>query len=148
MKNQVKNAPKKVSKIETLKTKLVNAKNSMAIEVIEVASNVKGKDIEKAKRQLSALQVSKISANKVHKTYVGGFNFILNSFKDRASIYLKELNDKNETKFTMSQLMELKPKDLCSLMTDKEKERQAKNGNLWSFWQVETLISRYIKASK
>lgn len=145
MKNQVKNAPKKVSKMETLKTTIINTKKGMAVSV---SSNVKGKDIEKAKRQLSTLQVSKITANKVHKTYVGGFRFILDSFKDRANIYLKELNEKNETSFSMAQLMELKPQNLCSLMTEKEKERQAKNGNLWSFWQVETLISRYIKASK
>lgn len=145
MKNQVKNAPKKAAKLETLKTTLVNTKKGMSVNV---ASNVKGKDIEKAKRQLSALQVSKISANKLHKNYVGGFKFILDSFKERASVFLKELNAKNETSFSMSQLMQLTPQSLCSLMTEKEKERQAKNGNLWSFWQVETLISRYIKASK
>lgn len=145
MKNQVKNAPKKASKMETLKTTIINTKKGMAVSV---SSNVKGKDIEKAKRQLSSLQVSKITANKVHKNYIGGFNFILNSFKERANIFLNELNQKNETSFTMAQLMELKPQNLCSLMTEKEKERQAKNGNLWSFWQVETLISRYIKASK
>lgn len=145
MKNQVKNAPKKASKMETLKTTLINTKKGMAVSV---SSNVKGKDIEKVKRQLSSLQVSKITANKVHKNYIGGFNFILTSFKERANIFLNELNQKNETSFTMAQLMELKPQNLCSLMTEKEKERQAKNGNLWSFWQVETLISRYIKASK
>lgn len=145
MNKTIKNAPKKATKLATLKTTLINTEKGMEVKV---QSNVKGKDIEKAKRQLSSLQVSKISANKVHKTYVGGFNFILNSFKDRANIYLKELNDKNETKFTMSQIMALKPQDLCNLMTDKEKERQVKTNNLWSFWQVETLIARYLKASK
>lgn len=145
MKNQVKNAPKKVSKIETLKTTLTKTNKGMAVSV---ASNVKGKDIEKAKRQLSSLQVSKITANKVHKSYVGGFRFILDSFKERANTFLNELNQKNETHFTMAKLMELKPQTLCELMTEKEKERQAKNGNLWSFWQVETLISRHIKSSK
>lgn len=144
MKTAQKNASKN-AKIETLKTAIVNTKKGMAVAV---QSNVKGTDIVKAKKQLSALQVSKITANKVHKTYVGGFNFILESFKERANVFLNELNQKNETSFTMSQLMQLKAADLCKLMTDKEKERQAKNGNLWSFWQVETLISRYIKASK
>lgn len=142
---KVKNAPSKGAKIATLKTAIVNTKKGMAVAV---ASNVKGADIVKAKKQLSALQVSKISANKLHKSYVGGFNFILQSFKERANVFLNELNQKNETAFTMSQLMQLKAVDLCKLMTDKEKERQAKNGNMWSFWQVETLISRYIKASK
>jgi hypothetical protein len=48
----------------------------------------------------------------------------------------------------MEQVMNLKPSDLCALMTEKEKARQEKSGNLWTFWQVETLIARYLKATK
>lgn len=145
MNKTIKNAPKKATKLATLKTTLINTQKGMEVKV---QSNVKGKDIEKAKRELSALQVSKISANNLHKNYVGGFNFILNSFKDRAQSYLKELNAKYELNATMEQLGNLKASELCALMTEKEKERQTKKANLWSFWQVETLIARYLKASK
>jgi hypothetical protein len=145
MQNATKKAPIKATKKATLKTVIANTEKGMAIKV---AGNVKGKDIEKAKRELSALQISKISANKLHKSFVGGFRFILDSFKDRGATYLKELNAKHELSAKMEQIMALKPSDLCALMTEKEKERQTKNGNLWSFWQVETLIARYLKASK
>lgn len=135
----------KATKKATLKTSIVKAKNGMALEV---QGNVKGADIVKAKRELSELQVSKISSNKVHKNYIGGFRFILDSFKERANTYLKHLNEKNDTKVSMEQILALKPVDLCKLMTAKESERQAKNGNLWSFWQVENLVARYLKATK
>jgi hypothetical protein len=142
---KVKNAPVKGSKIATLKTAIVNTKKGMAVAV---QSNVKGTDIVKAKKQLSALQVAKIGGNNLHKNYVGGFNFILQSFKDRGQIFLNLLNEKHSLSITMEQVSQLKAADLCNLMTDKEKARQVKNGNLWNFWQVETLISRYLKASK
>jgi hypothetical protein len=142
-KKAVNNTAKKMS--QNLSNIFANTPKGMAVNV---GSNVKGKDIEKAKRELSALQISKISANKLHKSFIGGFRFILDSFKDRGTTYLKELNAKHELSATMEQIMTLKPSDLCALMTEKEKERQAKNGNLWSFWQVETLIARYLKASK
>ena len=142
-------ATKKVSvkgtKKATLKTTLINTKKGMALNV---ESSVKGSDIIKAKREMSALQVSKITANKLHKNYVGGFKFILDSFKDRGTTYLRELNLKYELTATMEQIAALKPVDLCKLMTTKATERQAKNGNLWGFWQVENLIAKYLKATK
>ena len=144
MQTQTKTAPKSAKKT-TLKTTLINTKKGMALNV---ESSVKGSDIIKAKREMSALQVSKITANKLHKSYVGGFKFILDSFKDRGTSYLKELNSKHELTAKMEEISALKPTDLCKLMTAKESERQAKNGNLWGFWQVETLIARYLKASK
>ena len=144
MQKATKNAPKSAKKA-ALKTIISNTAKGMALNV---QSNIKGADIVKAKRELSALQVSKISANNLHKNFVGGFNFILNSFKDRAQSYLKELNAKYELNATMEQLGNLKASELCALMTEKEKERQTKKANLWSFWQVETLIARYLKASK
>lgn len=145
MQQATKKAPIKATKKAVLKTIISNTAKGMAINI---ASNVKGEDIKKAKRELSALQVSKISANKLHKSFVGGFRFILDSFKDRGATYLKELNAKHELSATMEQVIALKPSDLCALMTEKEKARQEKSGNLWSFWQVETLIARYLKATK
>jgi hypothetical protein len=145
MQNASKNVLVKGTKKATLKTTLINTKKGMALNV---ESSVKGSDIIKAKREMSALQVSKISANKLHKNYVGGFKFILDSFKDRGATYLRELNSKHELTATMEQIAALKSIELCKLMTAKESERQAKNGNLWGFWQVETLIARYLKASK
>jgi len=142
MKTAQKTASKN-AKIETLKTAIVNTKKGMAVAV---QSNVKGADIVKAKKQLSALQVAKIGANNLHKNYVGGFNFILQSFKDRGQIFLNLLNEKHSLSITMEQVSQLKAADLCKLMTDKETARQAKNGNLWGFWQVETLIARYFKS--
>jgi hypothetical protein len=145
MQNATKKAVVKTTKKAVLKTTITNTAKGMALNV---QANVKGADIEKAKRELSALQLSKITANKLHKSYVGGFKFILDSFKDRGATYLKELNAKHELTATMEQITALKPTDLCALMSTKESERQAKNGNLWSFWQVETLIARYLKAKK
>ena len=145
MQTQTKKVSVKGTKKATLKTTLINTKKGMALNV---ESSVKGSDIIKAKREMSALQVSKISANKLHKNYVGGFKFILDSFKDRGQTYLRELNSKYELTATMEQISALKPTDLCKLMTAKESERQAKNGNLWGFWQVENLIARHLKASK
>ncbi len=145
MQTQTKNVPVKGTKKATLKTTLINTKKGMALNV---ESSVKGSDIIKAKREMSALQVSKITANKLHKSYIGGFKFILDSFKDRGTTYLKELNSKYELSATMEQISALKSIELCKLMTTKESERQAKNGNLWGFWQVETLIARYLKATK
>jgi len=145
MQTQTKNVAVKATKKATLKTTLINTKKGMALNV---ESSVKGSDIIKVKREMSALQVSKITANKLHKSYIGGFKFILDSFKDRGTTYLKELNSKYELTAKMEEITALKPTDLCKLMTAKESERQAKNGNLWAFWQVETLIARHLKASK
>lgn len=145
MQTQTKKVSVKGTKKATLKTTLINTKKGMALNV---ESSVKGSDIVKVKREMSALQVSKITANKLHKSYIGGFKFILDSFKDRGQTYLRELNSKYELNAKMEEITALRPTDLCKLMTTKESERQTKNGNLWAFWQVETLIARYLKASK
>lgn len=87
---------------------------------------------------------SKIEANLNHKKMIGGFNFILSSIKSNAKDYIKELHDKYENIIvSVEDIEKLQAKDLSIFLTDKDKERQKNNGNLWGFWQVLTLVNRY-----
>lgn len=99
---------------------------------------------EKKPYVMPTILKAKYEANKKHKAYIGGFNFILASIKVNAVEYVHELHDKFQFIIvSMADIQKLKPSDLTPFMSDKEKERQSLNGNLWSFYQVETLLSRY-----
>jgi hypothetical protein len=132
---------------------IVKAKKAQSAKIVKtpqglsVASNVKGADIIKAKKQ-SELMLAKYEANNSHKAKISTLSFILSSVKDNAVKYVDLLNVKYECKVTMEQLTSIKPSQFVTLMSDKEKERQANNGNKWGFYLVLTLISRYYKAQK
>jgi hypothetical protein len=118
------------------------------LQVTNLPENVTGAQVEKVKRQLSALVSAKIEANNSHKAHVYGFKFNLDSFKTRGTKYLSEFNSKHGLKVTMSQVMGLSPELLSPFMTDKQKEVKAKNGNRWSFWDIETLVAKYFAPIK
>ena len=119
-----------------------------AVVVSNLPSNVTGAQVEKVKKQLGALISAKIEANNSHKAHIFGFKFNLDSFKTRGAKYLSEFNSKNGLSVSMAKVMELTSQNLCDIMSEKEKERQSKNGNVWKFWQIETLVARYFTPVK
>ena len=138
----------KVNNQKSIASYLTIGKKGIEISVPNLPENVNGAQIEKVKRKMSNLVVAKIEANKLHKSEIFGFNFNLNSFKTKGTKYLAEFNTKHGTKVTMSKVMELKPIDLSPLMSEKQREQKANNGNKWSFWDIETLVAKYFAPIK
>ena len=125
----------------------ITAKKTNAQKVTLVDNKAKAKAKAKKPYVLPKILEAKYKGNKKHKAMIGGFNFLLNSIKVNAVDYVNELHSKYEFIIvSMADVQKLKPTDLTPFMSDKEKERQANNGNLWSFYQIETLLSRYYAA--
>jgi hypothetical protein len=129
MKTQVKNSNKV--------TKVLNTKKA----ILTVKDGLTGK-------QLSKLITTKIESNKQNKAELGTLSFNLAQFKKHAANFVTELNSKNNTKVTIDEIVNIKPSQFTSFLTDKEKERLNKNGNLFTFWLVESLVSRYFNSLK
>jgi hypothetical protein len=144
----VKNGNAKKSRKKAIQSYLSTDLKGTNVLNANLPENVKGAQIEKVKRQLSALQSAKIEANNSHKAHIFEFTFNLNSFKVRGAKYLSEFNAKNGTKVTMKQVTELTAPMLCAHMTDKDKERQKLNGNKWQFWMLENLIAKHFAPTK
>jgi hypothetical protein len=137
-----------VNNQKSIEAYLTSGKKGIEVKSSNLPENVIGSQIEKAKRKMSNLVVEKIEANKLHKNEIYGFNFNLNSFKTKGTKYLAEFNLKNGTKVTMAKVMQLKATDLSPLMSEKQREQKANNGNKWSFWDIETLVARYFMPVK
>ena len=130
MKNtQIKNA--KVTNVTNEKKVVVKQIDEVTI----VADNVKGKT-------LSKLQTAKIESNKANKVELGTLSFNLMQLKKHAANYVVELN------LTIEQIENIKPSQFVTFLTEKENERLKKNGNLFTFWLVLSLIGRYSKSIK
>jgi hypothetical protein len=99
-------------------------------------------------KQLSKLITTKIESNNKNKAELGTLSFNLAQFKRHAANFVKELNKKNDTKITIEEIVNIKPSQFTTFLTDKEKERLTKNGNLFTFWLVESLVSRYFNSLK
>ena len=118
-------------------TKVINTKKA----ILTVKDGLTGK-------QLSKLITTKIESNNKNKAELGTLSFNLAQFKKHASNFVTELNKKNDTKVTIEEIVNIKPSQFVSFLTDKEKERLAKNGNLFTFWLIESLVSRYFNSLK
>jgi hypothetical protein len=118
-------------------TKVINTKKA----ILSVKDGLTGK-------QLSKLITTKIESNKQNKAELGTLSFNLAQFKKHAANFVTELNKKNETKVTIDEIINIKPSQFVSFLTEKEKERLTKNGNLFTFWLVESLVSRYFNSLK
>ena len=106
-----------------------------------IAENVTGK-------KLSKLMQTKVDANNANKKDTHTLSFLLAQFKKHAVKYHAQLDSKYPTaKISIDELVALKPTNFVKYLTIKESERLGKNGNLFSFWLVLSLISRYV-ASK
>lgn len=142
------NATKVNNKKQVITKYLQSDLKGIVVNASNLPENVTGSQIEKAKRQMSTLMVAKIEANKLHKSEIFGFNFNLNSFKTKGTKYLAEFNIKHGTKVTMAKVMELTPLMLTPLMSQRQREQKANNGNKWSFWDIETLVAKYFAPTK
>jgi hypothetical protein len=138
----------KVNNQKSIEAYLTNGKKGIKVKSSNLPENVTGAKIEKVKRQISTLMVAKIEANKLHKSEIFGFNFNLNSFKTKGTKYLAEFNLKNGTKVTMAKVITLTPTNLTPLMSEKQREQKANNGNKWTFWDIETLVAKYFSPTK
>lgn len=121
---------------KVIATKVAKRQSAQKVTLVE----------NKAKKPyvMPSILKAKYEANKKHKAMIGGFNFLLNSIKVNAVDYVNELHTKYDFIIvSMADIQKLKPTDLTPFMSDKEKERQSVNGNLWTFYQIETLLSRY-----
>lgn len=118
-------------------TKVLNTKKA----ILTVKDGLTGK-------QLSKLITTKIESNNKNKAELGTLSFNLAQFKKHASNFVTELNKKNETKVTIEEIVNIKPSQFTSFLTDKENERLNKNGNLFTFWLIESLVSRYFNSLK
>jgi len=103
---------------------------------LNINENVTG---EKLKKQLSKLQKAKIEGNNKHKKELGTLSFNLSQLKKHSAKYVKELN------LTIEQIEKVKPSMFITFLTEKETERLSKNGNMFSFWLLLSLVSRYSK---
>jgi hypothetical protein len=130
MQNTIKKSGNKV-------TKVVNTKKA----ILTVKDGLTGK-------QLSKLITTKIESNNKNKAELGTLSFNLAQFKKHAANFVIELNKRNETKVTIEEIVNIKPSQFTSFLTDKENERLKKNGNLFTFWLVESLVSRYFNSFK
>ena len=110
-----------------------NAASVTTAKTVVIAENVSGK-------KLSKLVAAKIEGNKSHKTELGTLSFNLSQLKKHAEKYVKE------TGLTLTEIETLKPSQFVAFLTDKEKERLAKNGNLFTFWLLLSLVGRYAKS--
>jgi len=96
-------------------------------EVTYLAANVTGK-------QLLNL---KFEANKLNKDELNSLSFQIKQFNKHGESLIKGLKG-----FSMDMVT---PKNILPFLTDKEKEKQAKNGGKFSFYLVENLVIRYAK---
>jgi len=127
----------KIAKTGNKVTKVINTKKA----ILTVKDGLTGK-------QLSKLITTKIESNNKNKAELGTLSFNLAQFKKHASNFVIELNKKNETKVTIDEIVNIKPSQFTTFLTDKEKERLTKNGNLFTFWLIESLVSRYFNSLK
>jgi hypothetical protein len=79
----------------------------------------------------------KFEANKLNKDELNSLSFQIKQFNKHGENLIKGLKG-----FTMD---EVTPKNILPFLTDKEKEKQAKNGGKFSFYLVENLVIRYAK---
>ena len=93
-------------------------------------------------KKLSELQSAKIGLNKAHKNEIGGFNFILGQIKKHGQPFITLLNSKHLLNISMADIQLLTSKELSIFMSDKERERNNIT-NLFTMWQISTLIGRY-----
>jgi len=79
----------------------------------------------------------KFEANKLNKDELNSLSFQIKQFNKHGSNLIKGLKG-----FSMDMVT---PKNILPFLTDKEKEKQAKNGGKFSFYLVENLVIRYAK---
>lgn len=115
--------------------KAMSKKETAKVPEISISENVTGK-------KLSELQSAKIGLNKAHKNEIGGFNFILGQIKKHGQPFITLLNSKHLLNISMNDIQLLTSKDLSVFMSDKERERN-NTTNLFTMWQISTLIGRY-----
>lgn len=127
------NANTKTAKNVTKKTTKVTPSVTTAKTSVVIAENVTGK-------KLSKLVSAKIEGNRAHKNELGTLSFNLSQLKKHAEKYVKE------TGLTISEIETLKPSQFVAFLTDKEKGRLSKNGNLFTFWLLLSLVGRYAKS--
>jgi hypothetical protein len=79
----------------------------------------------------------KFEANKLNKAELNSLSFQIKQFNKHGEALIKGLKG-----FSMD---EVTPKNILPFLTEKEKEKQDKNGGKFSFYLVENLVIRYAK---
>lgn len=85
------------------------------------------------------LQAMKIEANRNHKTELQSLSFCIAQMNKHSQKYIDGLGLKME---------QITPKNICPFLSEKEKEKQVKNGNKFSLWLVQNLAKRYAESLK
>jgi hypothetical protein len=130
MNTQVKKA--KVNKVNTMPTQAKKAPNVInqikAPKEVYIKEGLKGKDIIKLK----------LEANNAHKEEIHSLSFCINQFSKHGENLIKGFNNIS--------ILEITPKNILPFLSEKEKIRLEKNNNKFSFYLIESLAIRYIKA--
>lgn len=127
MNTQVKKA--KVNKVNTKPTQAPKVINQIkAPKEICIKEGLKGKDIIKLK----------LNANNAHKEEIHSLSFCINQFSKHGEELIKGFNNIS--------ILEITPKNILPFLSEKEKIRLEKNSNKFSFYLIESLAIRYIKA--
>ncbi len=150
---------KTINTKNTEKVQVINTKNEAAKlerfeaaklkkELAEKLKNIELPIIEKLSgKKLSELQSAKIGLNKAHKNEIGGFNFILGQIKKHGQPFITLLNTKHLLNISMDDIQLLTASQLSTCMTEKERVKNNVT-NLFTMWQISTLIGRYFISLK
>jgi hypothetical protein len=137
------------TKKTALKTAIVNTKNGMALEV---ASEVKGSQILKIKRELTALQLSKkslkVSVTEKRNSLTYNLNLIKDDCKNESSAYIQELSAKYSIKVSAKELFLLlsSPKNFIPYLTDSQLIKYNEKRLSFTPSLIIEAISKYFKA--
>jgi hypothetical protein len=137
------------TKKTAFKTAIVNTKNGMALEV---ASEVKGSQILKIKRELTALQLSKkslkVSVTEKRNSLTYNLNLIKDDCKNESSAYIQELSAKYSIKVSAKELFLLlsSPKNFIPYLTDSQLIKYNEKRLSFTPSLIIEAISKYFKA--
>jgi predicted peroxiredoxin len=107
-----------------------NATKVKVDKVVFLADNVTGKQLLNAK----------LEANKLNKEELQSLSFCINQFKKHGANVI--------ACFKALSMEDITPKNILPFLSEAEKIRLEKNGNKFTVWLIENLVTRYGKQVK
>jgi predicted peroxiredoxin len=107
-----------------------NATKVKVDKVVFLADNVTGKQLLNAK----------LEANKLNKEELQSLSFCINQFKKHGSNVI--------ACFKALSMEDITPKNILPFLSEAEKTRLENNGNKFTVWLIENLVTRYGKQVK
>lgn len=126
-------------KANLLNQVLINKATSKVINKPLKVETINGVTFVPEKTSGKKLQAMKIEANRNHKTELQSLSFCIAQMNKHSQKYIDGLGLKME---------QITPKNICPFLSEKEKEKQVKNGNKFSLWLVQNLAKRYAESLK